>query len=276
MPSKYPFAVRLVGFDEREADELDAALAAQQGRGYGYFRLLEDNLQDPDLYLANADEPKALVKLSSYAPCDIRPALLIGEPAMPLPYPYIPRPAKPTALLAELDTLVERRAEALIRLEAASVVKVPERRRRERLDIDLTDPEEYRRMRRAPADGGVLVVDKTPMLRDFLAGVLKQYGWPAVWMKDEDSAADYCAKHRVSIALINTSTPLVDPYRLCQQIKRSNATHLTSVVMLVGKPFVYDQAKARCAGCDGFLNKPLAVHHLLTALRKFLPPVSGV
>ncbi|MBI1889187.1 MAG: response regulator [Burkholderiales bacterium] len=273
MPSKYPYAVRLIGFDDREADKLSAAFAADRERQYGYFRLEEDNLQEPDLFIANADDIRALAKLSYFSPSDIRPALLVGEPSIALPYPRIPRPWRLPAVFSELDILVERRAEALSRLEASAAVKVPERRRQERLDIDLTDPAEYENRRRAPADGGVLVIDKTAMLRDFLLGVLKRYDCPVAWAREEEAAADYCKRQKVALVLINTSTPGVDPYRLSEQIKRMNAAHQTSVVMLTGKPFVYDAARARFAGCDGFLNKPLAVHHLVSLLKKFLPPL---
>jgi CheY-like chemotaxis protein len=45
------------------------------------------------------------------------------------------------------------------------------------------------------------------------------------------------------------------------------------VIFLIGKPFVYDPLQARDAGADGYLTKPLASNHLLSALKKFLPPL---
>ena len=271
MPNKYPFAVRLIGFSDAETDKLSLALHAEQGRGYSYIHLLDDNLQDPDLFLVNADELRALARLSYVQPSDVRPALLIGAPAIDLPYACLPRPIQLKRLFDELDGLIEKRADALSRLEASGVIKVAERRRRERLDIDLTDPTVYRQMRRVPIDGGVLVVDKSAMVADYLKGVLSRHGVAVAWVNDETAAVNHCGRNKVSIVLINTSTPNIDPYRLCQTIKRSNSVQKTSVIMLTGKPFIYDAMRARCAGCDGFLNKPLAPHHLLTALKKFLP-----
>lgn len=271
MPNKYPFAVRLIGFDELETDRLGAALAREEDGRYGYFHLLDGNLQDPDVYLANGEDLRALAKLSYHCPSEVRPALLIGEPAIPLPYPCVARPVKGKALLAALDALIETRADALARLQASDVVTVTERRRHDRLDLDLTDPAEYQRLRRQPVAGGVLVVDKRAMLRDYLAGVLGRHQLTVGLASDASAARDYCLEKKVSVVLINTSTSGIDPYGLCQNIKRSNSVQQTSVIMLTGKPFVYDPVKARCAGSDGFLNKPLAPHHLLSALRKFLP-----
>ena len=73
-----PFAVRLIGFKPQEVEIFDATFALDQGKGYGYIRLSEDNLQDPDLYIANAEELKALVALSDLRPSEVRPALLVG------------------------------------------------------------------------------------------------------------------------------------------------------------------------------------------------------
>jgi len=268
----FPFAVRLIGFSPEEEAGFDERFATKQGKGYGYFRLLQDNLQDPDLYIANAGLLKALVTLADLRPSDVRPAMLVGTPAVDLPYPRVQSPIQWPQLFETLDDLVEKRADALSRLEASDVVTVPERRRRDRLDIDLTDPAEYEKMRaRVPGNGAVLVVDKTPALRDYLSDLLARQKVPVLWVSDEYDAVDICKQEPVAVVMINTSTPGVDPYRLCWAIKEKDAPVRIAVVFLISKPFVYDLQQARYVGADGFLNKPLASHHLITVLKKFLP-----
>jgi CheY-like chemotaxis protein len=271
MRSSFPFAVRLIGFSVIEAKFIESIFAGEQGRGYGYFRLMEDNLQDPDLYVVNASDLRALASLSDLHPSAIRPALLVGAPNLSLPYPYVRRPLQSEQLLEELDKLIEKRADALSKLEASDIVTVPERRRRNRLDVDLTDPSVYERMRRTPVQGGILVVDKSPALRDFLNKILNPKNMTVDWVDSEEVAASVCRQRKISTVLINTSTPNVDPYRLCDLIKKWNPDEKTTVIFLVGKNFSYDPTRARHVGYDGFLNKPLASHHLMSALKKFLP-----
>jgi CheY-like chemotaxis protein len=271
MRSSFPFAVRLIGFSVVEAKFIESIFAGEQGRGYGYFRLMEDNLQDPDLYVVNASDLRALASLSDLHPSAIRPALLVGAPSLSLPYPYVKRPLQSEQLLEELDRLIEKRADALSKLEASDIVTVPERRRRNRLDVDLTDPSVYERMRRTPVQGGILVVDKSPALRDFLNKILNPKNMTVDWVDSEEVAASVCRQRKISTVLINTSTPNVDPYRLCDLIKKWNPDEKTTVIFLVGKNFSYDPTRARHVGYDGFLNKPLASHHLMSALKKFLP-----
>lgn len=268
----FPFAVRLIGFSDQELDAFEAGFEEGRGKGYAYFRLEEDNLQDPDLYIVNADELKALVTLADLKPSDVRPALLIGSPVVDLPYPRVTRPIEWGVVFEALDELIEKRADALSRLEASDVVTVPERRRRDRLDLDLTDPAEYEKMRtRIPSDGVVLVVDKTSALRDYLSDLLSRQKVPVAWVSDEVEAVELCKQESIAVVMINTSTPGVDPYRLCWAIKEKDSTVKTAVIFLVSKPFEYDLEQARYVGADGFLNKPLASHHLITVLKKFLP-----
>jgi CheY-like chemotaxis protein len=268
--SSFPFAVRLIGFAPEEAAAIDKKFAEKRSKGYRYFCLPEDNLQDPDLFLANANEWKALVALSYLGPSAVRPVLLVGTPEIELPHARVPSPIKWTQLFEALDALIEKRADTLSRLEASDVVTVPERRRRDRLDVDLTDPGEYVRMRRPPVIGGVLIIDKNASLSDYVANLLARRKVPVSWSDDETAVLDFCRKSKISLVMVNTSTPNVDPYRLCEAIK-TNIAERATVIFLVGKSFAYNQALARQAGCDGFLNKPVTSNCLISVFKKFLP-----
>jgi CheY-like chemotaxis protein len=271
----FPFAVRMIGFAEDEAEAIAASFAEEQGKGYGYFRLLEDNLQDPDLYLVNADELRALVTLSDLTPSEARPALLVGTPNLELPYPCVGRPLQHDRLLEALDALVERRADTLSRLGASGIVSVPERRRRDRLALDLTDPSEYERMRvRDATVGGILIVDKNPAFCEYVSELLVRFSVPVAWVSDENKALDLCGEHDIAVVLVNTSTPGIDSYGLCEEVKLVSDVRNMAVIFLVGKPFVYDVERARKSKVDGFMNKPIASHHLLSVLKKFMPALS--
>ncbi|MBV8123773.1 MAG: response regulator, partial [Paucibacter sp.] len=157
---RFPFAVRLVGFSPDEARALAALLEQAPSSAPGYFSLSGDSLQEPDLLIANGDELTALAALSTLASGELRPALIVGHSALALPYPSLPRPVAADGLHVALEQLVARRADALARLAASGLPPVPERRLRERLDFDLTDPAEYVAMRRHGSRGAVLVVDR--------------------------------------------------------------------------------------------------------------------
>ncbi|MBC7501926.1 MAG: response regulator [Herminiimonas sp.] len=266
----YPFAVRLLGFAEEDAAMFDARFDEWPGKKY--MRLLSGNLQDPDLYIANGENLKAVVDLADLKPSDIRPALLIGAPAVTLPYAFLIKPLSWGLVFETLDKMIESRADALSKLAASGMVAVPERRRRNRVDIDLTDPDDYKQMRTmAPEAGGVLVVDKNPAFRANLADLLLRYNLPVAWVSDEVRAVDVCEKQPISLVMINTSTPGIDPFRLASVLRDTTCARKTVVVLLVSAPFSFDVDKAQRCGVDGYLLKPLAGSHLFAVLKKFLP-----
>ncbi|HEX2530016.1 MAG TPA: response regulator [Burkholderiaceae bacterium] len=271
----FPFAVRLIGFSSEEDDHFAMRLSRKRNNGYGYFHLADDNLQDPDLYVVNAIELRALAVMSDLSVSDVRPVLLVGTPSIELPYPRIDRPIRWHKLFQSLDNLIEKRADTLSRLQASDIVSVSERRRGRRLDIDLTDSSEYARMRTArPNDGAIMVVDKNPALRAYLADLLKQHDIPVMWAPDGRKTVELCNRKHISVAIVNTSTPGIDPYQLCKMIRQASRVEKMMVIFLIGKSPAYDRVLAREAGADGFLNKPVARHHLVSVLKKFLPQLS--
>lgn len=265
----FPFAVRLIGFAPDEAQTLAAQLACAPGPGPAYFCLSDDSLQEPDLLIANGDDLKALAALSALAGGALRPALILGTPALALPYPSLERPFDWDAVYAELAQLVARRADALARLTSAGLPPVPERRRRERLDLDLTDPADYAAMRRRPVRGTVLVVDHNATFSIHLGKLLQPLGIPVEWAGSETEALLTCGARAVSVALIHTAIHL-DPYLLCTELRACGGPLQPAVVLLVAAPFVYDARKGREAGAEGLLDMPVSDAQLRTTIKKLM------
>ena len=268
---KYPFAVRLIGFSAPEAADVGAALAQAPPAGPLYFCLLEDSLQEPDLYIVNGDDMMALTTLSGANPTDITPALLIGQAAPALPFPQLARPLDAARMYQLLAGLVNKRAQALALLTARGLPPVVvERRRHPRLDIDLTDPLLHVQRRKEAPSGAILIVDKGGAFRDHVAKVLGTRRLPVEWTDSAGTAVRLCDETAVSVLMINTSTPQVDPYRLCADVKGLPAAERTAVVFLIGRSFNYDAPRARAVGVRGLLDKPVADRHLYSAIKKLM------
>lgn len=268
---KYPFAVRLIGFCAAGAADVRAALAQAPPAGPSYFCLLEDSLQEPDLYIVNADDLAALTTLSGANPTDLTPALLIGQAAPAFPFPQLARPLDAARMHQLLAGLVQKRAQAMAQLTARGQPPVViERRRHPRLDIDLTDPLLHEQQRKEAPAGAILIVDKGGAFRDHVARVLGARSLPVEWTDSAGTAVRLCDETAVSVLMINTSTPQVDPYRLCADVKGLPAAQRTAVLFLVGRNFSYDAPRARAVGVRGLLDKPVADRHLYSAIKKLM------
>ncbi|HEY1044772.1 MAG TPA: hypothetical protein VGE60_13000, partial [Telluria sp.] len=71
---KFPFAVRMIGFDQGEREHIAALLTLGPAGAPGYFCLHEDSLQEPDVLMANGSDIRALAALSDARPCALKPA----------------------------------------------------------------------------------------------------------------------------------------------------------------------------------------------------------
>jgi hypothetical protein len=89
--TRFPFAVRLIGFSAAETEGFAVSCEIQRATGCSYFHLADGNLQDPDLYVVNALAIKPSLILSSLPPSDVRPVLLVGSSNPDLPYAQLER-----------------------------------------------------------------------------------------------------------------------------------------------------------------------------------------
>ncbi|MCG2586214.1 response regulator [Massilia sp. TS11] len=268
LATAYPHAVRLLGFSPEDTDEIATVLADAPLPGAGYFCLSEDSLQEPDLVIANGADLQALALLAAAQPGPLLPAVVVGEASSLLAVPHLPLPVDPDELFALLDALMARRAQALA--GGAAAPALPERRRRPRLDYDLTDPSEYLALRKAPPTGAVLLVDTDGQLREHIVPLLAPRRVSVEWTDSAALAVSLCEETPVALVLVNTATPGLDPYQLCAEIKATPKGLRIAVVLLAAADFTFDRERARSAGVRGYLDKPVSDRNLLALLQKML------
>lgn len=278
--ARYPFTIRLSGFAPAECARLEYLLAQAPATGPSYFCLHDDSLQEPDLYIADGGNPAALARLSCLPPGALQPILLIGGDGASQ-WRTLPRPVDSANLRMALADLLDNRVQAQAELAARGECSLPERRRRPRLGPDTEAPAYYQRMRQGPPDGAVLIIDKGGAFRDHVARVVKSKlgdaalvqsgaGRPVEWTDSSRAAVRLCDETPVSLVMINTCAPGIEPYSLSSAIKSQEGAGRTAVLFLVGQSFKYDSLRARDAGVRGLLDKPIADRHLVATFQKLL------
>jgi CheY-like chemotaxis protein len=264
-----PFAVRLIGFPQDDCVQLAAMLARPPAAGPAYFCLLDDSLQEPDLYLANGGDPQALERLDGAQPGPLQPAVVLGRADGKVTWPCLAWPTDCGRLHSLLAQIMSRRERALGLLAAPVKPLEVDRRRHARLG-DGADVDGFGIVRQEPPSGAVLIIDKGGAFRDHVAEVLGTRKLPVEWTDSAPTAVRLCDETPVSLVMINTSTPGIDPYALCSAIKSQGGAGRTAVIFLVSRNFRYDSARARDVGVRGLLDKPVADRHLVAALHKLL------
>lgn len=125
-------------------------------------------------------------------------------------------------------------------------------------------------------DGGggalVLVVERDPYVRELEAFFLNDAGYSVDFVADGVAALARARERKPEIVVTEILVPQLDGLALCRAIKTDPA--LSSTVVLVFS-ILAAHGRAREAGADAFLMKPLAERQLVQTVRDLLASRTG-
>jgi two-component system response regulator MprA len=122
---------------------------------------------------------------------------------------------------------------------------------------------------RGGQDGGalILVVERDPHVRELEALFLKEAGFAVEFAGDGESALERARKLRPHVVITEIMVPRLDGLALCRQLKHDAETQGVKVLIF---SVLSASARAREAGADAFLRKPLAEQRLVDAVRQLV------
>jgi len=113
----------------------------------------------------------------------------------------------------------------------------------------------------------ILVVDRDPHVRELEAHFLHQAGYAVEFEKDGDGALVQARKVVPDIIITEILVPTLDGLALCRRLKSDPRTRDITVLVF---SILAAAGRAREAGADAFLLKPLAEHTLVDTVRQLL------
>jgi CheY-like chemotaxis protein len=113
----------------------------------------------------------------------------------------------------------------------------------------------------------ILVVDRDPHIRELESHFLHQAGYSVEFEENGDGALAHARKILPDIIITGILIPTLDGLSLCRQLKADPRTRGIAVLVF---SILAAADRAREAGADAFLLKPLAEHTLVTTVRRLL------
>ena len=113
----------------------------------------------------------------------------------------------------------------------------------------------------------ILVVDRDPHVRDLESHFLHQVGYSVGFAEDGEGALQQALRTTPDIIITEILVPVLDGLALCRQIKADPRTRDIAVLVF---SILAAEGRAREAGADAFLLKPLAEHTLVNTVRQLL------
>lgn len=107
------------------------------------------------------------------------------------------------------------------------------------------------------ARGVVLVVEDNELNAKLVRVVLEPEGWEVRVARDAQEAVREIASETPRIVLMDLALPGVDGLELTRRLKADRATRGIPIVAMTAFAMKGDEERARAAGCDGYVTKPM-------------------
>jgi CheY-like chemotaxis protein len=116
----------------------------------------------------------------------------------------------------------------------------------------------------------ILVVDDNAMNLKLARVVLEAEGYDVQVARDAAEAQASLAGRVPRLILMDLQLPGMDGLELTRRIKADPATRAIPVVAMTAYAMKGDEEKARAAGCDGYLSKPIDTRTFPASVAGFL------
>ncbi|GAN46403.1 two-component system cell cycle response regulator DivK [Methylobacterium sp. PvP062] len=115
----------------------------------------------------------------------------------------------------------------------------------------------------------ILIVEDVALNRDLLTQLLEDE-YEILIAVDGADGVDMAIAHRPDLILMDLSLPLVDGWEATRRIKANATTSAIPVMAITANAMSGDEDRARAAGCDDFMTKPVDEDLLFAKLQHWL------
>ena len=115
----------------------------------------------------------------------------------------------------------------------------------------------------------ILIVEDVALNRDLLMQLLED-DYELVTAVDGAAGVAMAVSHQPDLILMDLSLPLLDGWEATRCIKANAATARIPVVAITANAMSGDEARAKAAGCDDFMTKPIDEELLVAKLHQWL------
>jgi two-component system cell cycle response regulator DivK len=115
----------------------------------------------------------------------------------------------------------------------------------------------------------ILVIEDQEINRDLLIQILEDF-YAVIVAGDGAEGLAQAADGRPDLILMDFGMPVMDGWEATRRIKAHPALRHIPVIAITSHAMVGDEEKARQAGCDDYMAKPVHEDELLAKIRHFI------
>jgi len=116
----------------------------------------------------------------------------------------------------------------------------------------------------------ILIVEDNPANMRLATFLLQSFGHAVLCAEDAEIGLTL-ARGQPDLILMDIQLPGMDGLAATALLKKDPATAAIPIIALTAMAQMEDQEKAKAAGCDGYIAKPLSIRALRSAIDSLLP-----
>jgi hypothetical protein len=117
-------------------------------------------------------------------------------------------------------------------------------------------------------DTKILIVEDDEYNAEYLKEILSDVGISCIHTQYGQKAVEICSKQKIHLVLMDVRLPDITGYEVTRMIKQINPE--TKIIIQTAYATLDDKEKARDAGCDDYLNKPIKRDLLVSQINMYL------
>ena len=119
-------------------------------------------------------------------------------------------------------------------------------------------------------DAEILMVDDHPGNLKLLTFILQKLGYGVRVAQDADQALIALKEFRPRLILMDIQLPGMDGLELTRRLKADPAYRELIIVAVTASAMKGDEEKAKAAGCDGYVTKPIDTRLIPILIERYL------
>ena len=115
----------------------------------------------------------------------------------------------------------------------------------------------------------ILVVEDVDMNRELVVQLLED-NYQVIEAVNGQEGLELAEQERPELILMDLSLPVMDGWEATRRLKANDELKSIPIIALTAHAMVGDEEKAKDAGCDDYLTKPIDENELFSKIAKYL------
>lgn len=121
----------------------------------------------------------------------------------------------------------------------------------------------------------IACIDDSPQICKIMEHIIADCGYRSISIQESLQALPSVIKANPNLIFLDIGMPIVNGYEICAQLRRVDKFKNIPIVFLTGNDGIIDRVRAKVAGANDFIPKPIEVEKIIKAIDKHISGITS-